>query len=139
MTGFLLDTNVVSAMRSPRRQPVEFQHWLSETDLANCHASSLTWMEIRVGVLKKLRTDPAQGRLLDAWLSVIEPEFRHRTIPFDAEIAAVTAPLWLLRSRGSIDTLIAGTALAHQLSLVTRNTSDFADIPHLKLINPWAD
>jgi predicted nucleic acid-binding protein len=35
------------------------------------------------------------------------------------------------------DALIAGTALAHQLTLVTRNTADFAWIAGLKLLNPF--
>lgn len=35
------------------------------------------------------------------------------------------------------DAIIAATALVHNLILVTRNTSDFKNIPELQLINPW--
>ncbi len=137
MTGLLLDTNVVSALRAPHRQPEPFQHWLRDTDLLRCHVSSLTWMEIRMGVLKKKRTDPEQGAILEAWFTTIHAQLGTHTLSYDSDCATVTAPLWLLRSRGSVDTLIAGTALAYGLTLVTRNLSDFHDLPGLMVVNPW--
>ncbi len=96
-------------------------------------------MEITVGVLKKLRDDQVQGKLLETWSHSIQAEFRHRTISFDSDCASVTAPLWLLRPRGNVDSMIAGTALSHRLTLVTRNVGDFSDIPDLKIINPWSE
>ena len=138
MTGTLLDTDVVSALRIPHQHNFSFQKWLRSTDLNDCFVSSLTWMEIEVGVLRKLRTDPSQGAVLQSWVPVVKSRFANRTIAFDSMAATVSAPLWLLRSRGSVDTLIAGTALAHQLALATRNTTHFADIPDLTVINPWA-
>jgi len=36
----------------------------------------------------------------------------------------------------SIDSLLAATALHHELRLVTRNQKDF-DYPGLEVINPW--
>ena len=138
MTGILLDTNVVSALRIPQKHNFPFQKWLRSTDLNDCFVSPLTWMEIEVGVLNKLRTDPPQGAILQSWFHKVRATFSHRTIVFDDNVATVSAPLWFLRSRGSVDTLIAGTALAHQLSLATRNVADFSDIPGLTLVNPWA-
>jgi len=99
--------------------------------------SVLTWMEIHVGVLKKLRTDPTQGRMLESWLTNARNEFHNRTFFFDDKASMKSAPIRLLRTRGDIDILIAGTALAHRMPLVTRNINDFADIPGLTLINPW--
>ena len=138
MTGILLDTNVVSALRIPHQHNFSFQKWVHSTDLDDCFISSLTWMEIWVGVLKRLRTDPVQGAALQSWFYDIKATFSRRTIVFDDMAATASAPLWLLRSRGSVDTLIAGTALAHQLALATRNTTHFTDIPDLTVINPWA-
>jgi predicted nucleic acid-binding protein len=137
VNGQLLDTNVVSALRALHRQPAAFQQWLRGMDVHRCYVSSLTWMEIQAGILKKRRTDTPQAELLDAWFRSVYTEFQHRTVAFDDSAATVTAPLWLLRSRGSIDTLIAGTALAHGLDLVTRNATDFTDVPGLTVINPW--
>jgi len=94
-------------------------------------------MEIQTGILKKRRVDPAQASVFERWLMDAREVFDHRTVMFDDAAAVATAPLWLLRSRGYVDTLIAGTALANGMDLVTRNVSDFADIPGLTVINPW--
>jgi predicted nucleic acid-binding protein len=59
---------------------------------------------------------------------------RHR---FGRAEAAATAPLWLGRTRGTVDTLMAGTALAHGWTLATRNVADFDDIADLDIINRW--
>ena len=138
MTAVLLDTNVVSSMRIPERQNARFQDWIRNAGTESAYVSALTLMEIQAGVLKKLRRDPVQGKVLEAWLRTVRTDFQHRTISFDELAAVESAPLWLQRSRGFIDTLLAGTALAYQMPLVTRNTSDFADISGLTLVNPWA-
>jgi len=137
VSGLLLDTNVVSALRTPDRQDEPFQRWASQLDAGDCSISVFTWMELRTGVLKKIQTDPAQGKLLAGWLHAMHDQFAARTIPFDDGTAEIAASLWLLRLRGSIDTLIAATALAWGLTLVTRNISDFADVPGLTTVNPW--
>jgi len=139
VSAVLLDTNVVSALRVPQRQDAAFQLWLAGHDLGTSYVSVFTWMELRAGMLKKRRADPVQGRVLETWLDAIRVPFQTRTIPFDDATAALCAPMWLLRPRGSIDTLIAATALAWRLTLVTRNVSDFTDIPGLSVVNPWAD
>ena len=125
-------------MRAPHRQDSTFQQWLQSVDVSTCYVCSLTWMELHTGVLKKRQKDPQQADILDAWFKAIHESFVARTISFDDAAATVTAPLWLMRSRGSIDTLLAGTALAHNLNLVTRNDADFADVPGLHVVNPWA-
>jgi predicted nucleic acid-binding protein len=132
-----LDTNVVSALRNPSRQGATFEQWLFSQDVSTCFVSALTWLELEAGVLKKLRQDPAQGRILEQWFAAVREDFWGRSLVFDEAVATASARLWLLRPRGTIDTLIAGTALAHHLTLVTRNLADFADIPGLDLINPW--
>ncbi len=139
MSGMLLDTNVVSALRAPHKQSEPFRNWLQTTDVGTCHISSLTWMGILAGVMKKQQADPNQAAILLSWFTEIHTQFRTRTLAFDTDCATASAPLWLLRPRGSIDTLIAATALCHTLRLVTRNTSDFTDIPHLTVVNPWAE
>jgi len=138
VSGLLLDTNVVSALRTPDRQDEPFQCWAKQLDAGQCFVSVFTWMELRAGVLKKTQSDPAQGKLLAGWLQIMREQFGARTIPFDDGVAEVAASLWILRPRGSIDTLIAATAVAEHLTLVTRNVSDFADIPELSVVNPWS-
>jgi predicted nucleic acid-binding protein len=94
-------------------------------------------MEIEIGILKKRRTDQAQASLIDGWFQTARRQFQSHTVVFDSAAAQAAAPLWLMRTRGTVDTLIAATALAGGFDLVTRNVKDFADIPGLTLINPW--
>ena len=137
MTAYLLDTNVVSALRAPNRQPEEFQHWAQGVNGAQCFVSVLTWLEIAAGVDKKARVDPAQGELLAGWFRVVHAAFERRTVAFGDAEAAASAPVLGMRTRGLIDVLLAGTALAQGMTFVTRNVADFADVPGLAVLNPW--
>ncbi|MCL2787626.1 MAG: type II toxin-antitoxin system VapC family toxin [Micrococcales bacterium] len=137
VTDFLLDTNVVSALRVPHRQDEVFRQWQRGVNLERCYISVLSRMELRTGILMKLRTDADQGKILDAWYQEVVKVFWPRTLPFGDREAEVCAPLRLLRTRGSIDTLIAATALVRGMTLVTRNVRDFEDIPALAVLNPW--
>jgi len=136
VTGLLLDTNALSAMRRVDRDPV-FASWLAAQQSEQLHICAITELELEHGVLVKERSDPAQGAVLRAWLTGVQAEFQHRTLPFDAACARVAARIWLLRSRGYSDLLIAATAQANDMGVVTRNVRDFDDIPGLAVINPW--
>jgi predicted nucleic acid-binding protein len=133
---FLLDTNVVSATRKVDREP-HLASWLAGCRPDDLYFSALTDMELGAGVLRKEKTDPAQGGVLRAWLEATRELYAGRIVPFTAETARYAAGLWLGRSRGYVDTLIAATALAAGLTLVTRNTKDFTGIEGLRLVNPW--
>lgn len=95
--------------------------------------SSLTYMEAYQGVLRSPVREDAEERL--SVLTKAVP-----VIPFSLAEARRCATLReslqragkRVRSR-AIDVLIAGTALEHNLTLVTRNRDDYRDIPGLKL------
>ena len=59
-----------------------------------------------------------------------------RILPVDLDIARIWGEFSADRSRAVVDTLLAATAMQHQLTLVTRNTRDIADTP-VVLHNPW--
>jgi hypothetical protein len=101
------------------------------------YLSVLTLGEIRKGI-ERLQGDARQAALLD-WLEVELPRFFWgRVLAVDAH----TADRWgrLQGSAGrplpAIDSLLAATALQHDLTLVTRNTTDF-DGMGVRLVNPW--
>ena len=133
--SYLVDTNVLSELRRKQPQP-EVVAWFTQRPRQTLYLSVLTLGEIRKGIerLEAARQQP----LLD-WLEVELPNyFLGRLLAVDAQ----TADRWgrLLASAGrqlpAVDSLLAATALQHDLTLVTRNTVDFAGTG-VRLINPW--
>lgn len=137
--NFLLDTNIVSEWTKPRPD-AGVVRWLAKVDEDRVFLSVVTLAELRFGV-ERMPTGARRDRL-DRWLSDELPRrFEHRIAVVTAELA----DLWgRLLARGqsvgrpisSMDALIAATAVQQELTLVTRNVSDFEalDIP---LVNPW--
>jgi predicted nucleic acid-binding protein len=134
-SGYLLDTNVISETRKIRADE-GVMAFLSATDGASLFVSVLTMGELRKGVEAKRRTDPIAAENLGKWVDGIETTFADRILPINAAVARI----WGERSAGRtlpvIDTLIAATAISHDLALVTRDTKDTEETG-VRLINPW--
>lgn len=134
--SYLLDTNVLSELR--RKQPnAGVVAWVQARPASTLYISVLTLGEIRKGIAS-LGESPKQLVLLD-WLEVDLPNFfTGRILP----ITGAVADRWgLLQAQAqrpvpAIDSLLAATALAHGMQLVTRNEKDFA-YSGLQVINPW--
>ena len=136
---FLLDTNVISELRKAGdgKADANVVAWLSSVDATTFYLSAITLMEIELGILRIERRDPAQGARLRAWMDQhILPEFADRTLPVDTAVALRCAPLHVPDPRPERDALIAATALAHGMTVVTRNIADFAPTG-VPLLNPW--
>lgn len=136
---YLLDTNVISELyRALRgRADPSVTAWLADVALAHCAISSLTLMELEIGVLRMERRDTAQGALLRAWLEQrVIPEFSGRTLAVDANVALRCARLHVPDPASERDALLAATALVNGLTVVTRNVADFA-ATGVPLFNPW--
>jgi toxin FitB len=133
----LLDTNVISELRPGKReQSAEVRAWAAAEAFEALYLSSVTVLELRIGVGRKARVDAAQGGVLKAWLDALEQQFDGRILPFTLRGARVCAPWHVPDPRSWRDSLIAATAKEHGFSLVTRNTADFQGID-VHLINPW--
>jgi predicted nucleic acid-binding protein len=134
-TGYLLDTNVISETRKTRadRSVIAF---LNAADADSLFLSVLTLGELRKGVEAKRRTDVVTADRLRAWIDDIEITFADRVIPVDAATARRWGELSAAQSLPVIDTLIAATAIGHDLTLVTRNTRD-VESTGVRFINPW--
>ncbi|MGE3647649.1 MAG: type II toxin-antitoxin system VapC family toxin [Reyranellaceae bacterium] len=134
---FLLDTNVVSALRRPERADANLRAWASAAP-AELHAISVvTVLELERGTLLMERRDPAQGAILRRWLErdVLTP-LAARILAIDEAIARRCARLHVPDPRPERDALIAATALVHGLTLVTHHVADF-DSTGVALLNPW--
>ncbi len=133
--GYLLDTNVVSETRKIRVDPA-VTAFLDAADEAGLFISVLTLGELRKGVAARRRTDPAAADRLGGWLDGIETIYADRVLPVNASVARLWGELSAGRSLPVIDTLIAATAIASGLTLVTRNTRD-VEATGVPLVDPW--
>jgi len=134
--SYLLDTNVVPELVK-RRPSSAVTAWFETIPDAALHLSVISLGEIRRGV-EALR-DGAKKERLRLWLEQDLPAwFEDRLLP----VSATVADRWgrLLAEVGrpipAIDSLLAATALHHELRLVTRNVRDFR-FPGLEVVNPW--
>ncbi len=139
MSGFLLDTNVLSELIKPKPES-KVLRWIEETDESILFLSVLTLGEIRNGIAR-LGSGSRRGRL-ESWLQVdLRTRFQGKVLPIDEAIAdrwgAISADAAAKgRPVPVIDGLLAATALHHNLTLVTRDSSDVAGTGVLT-VNPW--
>jgi predicted nucleic acid-binding protein len=139
MSGFLLDTNCISELVRSRPEPLVLE-WMQATDESLLYLSVLTLGEIRKGV-----AGLPQGKRqtqLETWLELeLQSRFSGRILLIDAPIA----DRWGLmaaeakrkgRALSAVDGLLAATALHHNLTIVSRNISDFANT-RVQILNPW--
>ncbi len=132
---YLLDTNVISETRKNQANP-HVLSFLSGAEPSSLFLSVLTIGELRKGVAIKRRRDVPNAKKLGAWVDGLESTFANHILDIDAIAAKLWGELSAQRTRPVIDTLLAATALAHGLILVTRNTNDVSDTK-VKLLNPW--
>ncbi|MGD0887692.1 MAG: type II toxin-antitoxin system VapC family toxin [Acidobacteriaceae bacterium] len=136
---YLLDTNVISELRRTRSRPAHphVVRWAQSVPEMNLFLSSMTIFELELGALQSMRHDPAKGIVLRAWIDQqVLPTFAGRILPVDSQIAQRCAALHMPNTRSERDAFIAATALVHKMTVVTRNTADFAPTG-VSTLNPW--
>jgi len=134
--SYLLDTNVLSELR--RKTPdAAVLEWFARRPASTLYLSVLTFGELRKGIEGVL--DAKRRMALTDWLETDLPAFfAGRILPVDAQVADRWGRLLSAAGRPmpAIDSLLAASAAQHGLSMVTRNSRDFADLG-LDVINPW--
>ncbi|HEY0919257.1 type II toxin-antitoxin system VapC family toxin [Devosia sp.] len=134
---FVVDTNAVSEFRKGNKADTGFREWADRVAINDLAISVVTLQELETGILLVARNDQPQALVFRAWLDhFVRPQFRDRILPIDNEIAIRCAPLHVPHKRPYPDSLIAATALVHDLTLVTRNVSHFKPMG-VRLLNPW--
>jgi toxin FitB len=137
--SFLLDTVVVSEWVKQRPDPGVVA-WLANADEDRVFISVATLAELRYGIERMAAG--GQRRRLDDWLrNDLPSRFEERVLSIDARIAdhwggVVARSEAVGRQISSMDAWIAATALAHGMTLITRNTSDFETVIE-QIVNPW--
>lgn len=135
--SYLLDTDVISELTRPRPAS-RVMRWFEETPEDALHLSVLTLGEIRQGV-EKLQRGQRRERLR-VWLEQDLPaRFEDRVLPVTDAVADRWGRLVAVIGRPVpvLGSLLAATALHHELRVVTRNVEDFAYLT-LEVVNPWA-
>lgn len=134
--SYLIDINVLSELVRPKPHAAVLQ-WFAHTPDDALFVSALTLGEIRKGVEKL--ADTQRREKLRLWLeSDLRDWFGPRILSVDPDVADQWGRLLAKAGRPvpAIDSLLAATALHHDLRLVTRNAKDF-DYAGLEVINPW--
>jgi len=136
MTQILLDTNIISELgkTKPQQTVIDFL-----ADLPVAWLSTMTLHELEYGLA--LLPEGNRKKTITQAISTLIQYYNPYILPIKQAEAQQAALLRVLaKKKGKIlhlaDSLIAGTAQAHNLSLATRNTKDFADLG-IKLINPF--
>ena len=122
---YILDTNVISAVRRKDRAP-KVAAWLQGKAEQDLFLSVITLGEIERGIRLQETRDPNFARDLRAWLDRTVLLFSDRLLPFEAEDARIWGRLLAEIGHNGADLMIAASALRHAATVVTGNTRDFA-------------
>jgi toxin FitB len=139
MSGFLLDTNCISELIRSNPEPRVLQ-WIDAADESLLYLSVLTLGEIRKGI--SLLSAGKRQTALEMWLDLdLQTRFAGRILAIDHKIADHWGMLAAAAKRAgkvlsAVDGLLAATALHHDLTIVTRNVTDF-ESTQVPLVNPW--
>lgn len=133
---YLLDTNVVSALRvRGRNRSVEV--WAASVPVGDQFVSTFTIAEIERGVLAKERSDAEQGAVLRRWFDEnVLPTFADRVLPFDLPAARILAAYRVPERAPFDDALIAAVAESAEMTVVTRNTRHLEPLG-VPCLDPW--
>ncbi len=140
MTGWLLDTNILSELRRPKpeRKVLAF---IAAKPLELLHVSAVSFAEIRFGI--ELVADAGRRAELSDWLAhKVRPMFEQRVLAISEDVMFK----WRLlvedvrksgHSFSQPDLIIAATALHHGLTVVSRDVSDYQKA-RAPVLNPWS-
>lgn len=141
MSGWLLDTNVISELRRPRPE-TRVVAFVAAQPLEQLFVSTVTFAEIRYGI--EMVDDAIRRAELNDWLTnKVRPMFEQRVLGVSEDVMFK----WRLlvedgRKAGHTfsqpDLIIAATALHHGLTVVTRDTVDYSRA-RVPVLNPWTD
>lgn len=136
--SFLIDTNVIYEVRKGSAANPTVMRWWESIRENELFLSVLVLGEIRRGIEKIRPTQRNKAEMLENWLNFLTSTFSGKLLPIDLETANVWGSIGIDRTLPLIDSLLAATAVANNLTLVTRNT---ADMEHcgVRLLNPFVE
>jgi predicted nucleic acid-binding protein len=124
--SYLLDSNVVSELRTRERADPRVREWFAGVDDPELFLSVLTLGEIRRGIESIHRRDKARALALNRWFHALVHDYEARILPVDQPVAEEWGRMNAVATLPAVDSLLAATARVHGLTVVTRNTKDVA-------------
>jgi hypothetical protein len=134
--SYLVDTNVISELRKREKADPALQAWFASVADEEIFLSVLTVGEIRRGIERIRRRDPAAATALDRWLDRVVDMHRDRLVPVDRLVAEEWGRMNVPDPLPVIDGLLAATAKVTGLTLATRNVGD-VERTGVDLVNPF--
>jgi predicted nucleic acid-binding protein len=141
VTGWLLDTNVLSELRRLKPEP-KVVAFVESQPLERLYVSAVTLAEIRFGI--ELVADANRRAELNDWLALnVRPQFEQRVLQVTEDVMfkwrlLVEEGRKVGHTFSQPDLIIAATALHHGLTVVSRDTAGYAKT-RVPLFNPWVD
>lgn len=136
---YLLDTNVISELVKKEPNPGVL-HWIDERDESNLFLSVITFGELQKGISKL--SDKSRAERLQIWIDQdLTNRFGGRILPLDLDVLLTWGKIQGISEKNgtplpAMDSLIAATALAHNLTVVTRNVK-VVELCQASVYNPW--
>ena len=135
--NYLIDTNIISEVRKGERCDGHVAAWFAAINDEDIFLSVLVVGEIRKGIERARRTDPAQARALEKWLSTLKQSYGERILPIDQMVADEWGSMSAtIRPLPTVDALLAATAKIHRMTFATRNVADVAGLG-ADVLNPF--
>lgn len=134
--AFLLDTNVISEARK-QSSDSKVRTWLASVPESELYLSVLVVGEVRQGIERLRRRDPAQAAPYDSWLSSLLHGFADRLVPVTVEVCEEWGRLNVPDPLPVVDGLMAATAKVRDWTFVTRDVGGLAQTG-ARLLNPFA-
>jgi predicted nucleic acid-binding protein len=132
----LLDTNVISELRKGRDANPALARWWNGVEVSEAYLSVMVLGEIRQGIERLRLRDPDRARQLEGWLKSVVAAFGARVLTVNQAVAETWGSMGVRRTLPLVDSLLAATAITHDLVLVTRNTQDIHDTG-VRYVNPF--
>jgi predicted nucleic acid-binding protein len=137
MSGFLLDTNVLSELRKGSRCDPGVRDWMEHAVAEELFVSVMVLGEIRRSIERIRIRDQNQAHALEKWLQSLATEFADRVLPVDERVADQWGRLGLRQPAPLVDAFLAATALVHDLTIVSRDEDGFTNTG-ARLLNPFS-
>ena len=134
---YLLDTNVISELCKGDRCEANVTAWYAGVEETDIFLSVLVLGELRRCIERIRRRDPQQTVVLERWLEETALRFAGRIMPVDDMIAELWGRTYYVRNVPVVDGLLAATAMAHDMTLVTRNVSDVEGLS-VRVLDPFS-